>query len=412
MNVLIVHDREEVGREIENLAQEVCSRAHIDLVDDASSARARLASLYYDILIIDLTIPVVSGRGSNDFHVAEGLLEELFASPALLTPGNIVGITKDDNALDNVQNNIGPHLMAVIAEKDGSPWRKQLSDRVRYVMHSGRSRSRSLLTKHNLDLLIVTALDKELSPFREFFQLEENRATPGLSDFVFTDRDGQPRRGACFAIGRAGQPSAASETQGLICQLRPRLAIMTGFCGGVPNKADLGDVLFAGSAFDWDYGKWKPSEQVARLYSRPEPVVIRNSRTHRVARQLVEQGIQDPEPLHAQVARLSKGEILEPKLRLVPFASGSAVIGDPNVLVSIKALNEDIGGVDMESFGFYFACSYPHAAPPEFLCIKSVADECGPEKDDRLHASSSYSSAYIARVIATELWEFDPENNT
>lgn len=409
MNVLIVHDRKDVGLEIQGIVESLCSKTTSELVEDAASARARLANHFYDLLIIDLTIPVVPGRGSDGFHVAEGLLEELFASPTLLTPGNIVGITKDENALDNVQNNIGPHLMAVIAETDGAPWRKQLTDRIKYVLDSSEARARSLLTRHSLDLLIVTALDQELTPYRSFFKLEENQSTPGLSDFVFTDREGNARRGSCFAIGRAGQPSAASETQGLLCRLRPRLAIMTGFCGGVPGKVNLGDVLFAESVIDWDYGKWKPASPAARLYSRPEPVVIRNSRTHRIARQLVEHGLSDPKSLHSEVALLSKGEILEPTLRLAPFASGSAVIGDHNVLGEIKALNDNIGGVDMESFGFYFACQFAHAAPPEFLCIKAVADECGPDKDDRLHASSSFASAHVARVIATELWDFEPQ---
>lgn len=406
MNVLIVHDRKAVGSEITSIIAESCSDAKVELVADAASARAKLTVNFYDLLILDLTLPTVEGKDANGFQAAEGILEELMELRTLMTPGHIVGITLDEDALDNIQNNIGPHLMAVIAEDIDGVWRKHLADRLRYVFNSSASRSRALMTRHEFDLLVITALDKELTPFRDFFELQDYPPIPGVYEFAFTDKNGRTRRGACYAIGRAGQPSAASDTQGLLCQLRPRLAMMTGFCGGIPGKVDLGDVLFAEIAIDWDYGKWKPAEKISRLYSRPEPIVIRNSRTHRVARILIEEGLPESEAFVAEVMRLTKGEIREPKLHRVPFASGSAVIGDTDVLSSIKALNEDVGGVDMESFGFYVACNHAHAAPPEFICIKAVADECGTDKDDRLHIGCSYASAHVARVIATQYWDF------
>ena len=407
MKVLIVHDRAEVGEEIRSIILDLCPMSTPELVLDSASARDRLGSTFFDLLVLDLTIPVVHGRGNVGLQAAEGLLEEIVGSATLLAPGSVLGITQDVVALDTIQNNVGPHLMAIIHEDVDGRWRRQLSDRVQYVRDSASARSRSLLTKHELDLLIITALDKELAPYREFFELQDYQSIEGVSEFVFSDKNGTVRRGACYAIGRAGQASAASDTQGLVCQLRPKLAIMTGFCGGVPGKAELGDILFAELAMDWDYGKWKPLESVSRLYARPEPIVIRNSATHRIARRIVDQGVPDPDPLEAGVSRMSNGEIQRPKIDLVPFASGSAVIADEDVLTSIKGLNENIAGVDMESFGFYFACEHAHAAPPQFICIKAVADHCSLEKDDRLHATCAFASAYIARTIATRFWDFN-----
>ncbi len=412
MKILVVHDRAEIGEQIEEIAIQICQnsgvgRFDVDLVDCCSDARNRMAVNCYDLLIIDLTLPILSGGEVKGFQAAEDLLEELFASPQLLTPGNIVGITKDAIALDKIENNLGRHLMAVIPEDDTESWRKQIADRTRYVLNSSKARSHALLTKHDIDWFVLTALDKELAPLDDFFGLENNPAIPGLREFVFTDMKGTPRRGACFAIGRAGQPSAASAAQGLLCQLRPKLAIMTGFCGGIPGKANLGTILFAESAIDWDYGKWKPTKSASKLYSRPEPVPIRNSRTHLIARKIVEEGLRDPSPLNAKLKLLSNNEITEAVFDLKPFASGSAVVGAHDVLASIAGLNDSIGGVDMESFGFYFACQHAHAAKPEFICIKAVADDCGIEKDDRLHSVCCFASAYVAKAIATQYWDFD-----
>lgn len=405
MNILVVHDRKEVGDEIVEVAKSHgCDR--VCLVDDAVTARDCMAEDYYDLLILDLTIPNISGRGEATYQPAEALLEEVFSPGRIHTPGSILGITRDADALTRINTNIGSHLMAIIDQSDEAGWRSQLEDRLSYLRHSDKARTAAWLTKYDYDLLILSALDKELAPVGDLFELTEVTGLPGVQEFVFNDRHGKVRRGVCSAIGRAGQPSAASETQGLICQLRPKLAIMIGFCGGVPSKVELGDILFADGALDWDFGKWKPTNEVDRLYARPEPISIRNSQAHMLARRLVEAGVQRIDGVKEKMLSLSAGELLNPKIRLIPFASGSAVIGATNVLEGISSLNEAIGGVDMESYGFYYACQHSRAAKPEFICIKAVADACGHDKDDRLHAACCYASAAVARHIAAVEWEF------
>jgi nucleoside phosphorylase len=214
---------------------------------------------------------------------------------------------------------------------------------------------------------------------------------------------------ACFySAALAWNCSAVdTEAEGLICQLRPKLAIMIGFCGGVESKTNLGDILIAETAIDWDFGKWKPNASSSKLYSRPEPITIRGAPAHLIARRLVERGVHKIDGLAEAMSLRSAREITEPKIRLAPFASGSAVVADAHVLETLRSLNEDIGGVDMESYGFYYANRYSRAAKAEFLCIKAVADHCKPDKDDRLHDACCYASAELARHIVTREWAFD-----
>lgn len=405
MNVLVVHDRPEIGQKIVDILRDCCEGIEVTYCEDGSSARSALSAIFFDLLILDLTLPMVKGGKAAGFVVAEGLLEELFGSSNLMTPGNALGITQDRAALTTVNNNIGPHLMAVIEQTDLTDWEQQLVDRVKYVDQATNSRSASLLSRYDYDVLIMTALDKELRPIKERFDTVRHPLIDGVETFIFSDLQGVVRRGACFAIGRAGQPSASSETQGLLCQLRPQLAIMTGFCGAIPGKANLGDILIAESAIDWDYGKWKPGKVASELYARPEPIVIRNSRVHRLAREIVTYGVRRKQVLAREFELLTNGEIALSEIRMLPFASGSAVIGDVGVVESIQGLNDAIGGVDMESYGFYYACRYAHAAKPEFICIKAVADACGVDKDDRLHVGCSFASAFVAQDIMRR-WKY------
>lgn len=405
MKVLVVHDRKSVGDRIVEVATENFS-ANVEFVEDAVGARGAMTASYFDLLILDLTIPNIKDRGEPNYQPAEALLEELFTPGQILTPANILGITRERDALTRINSTIGAHLMAIIEEDDDGHWEYELKDRLSYVSISQKARTTAWLTKHDYDLLIITALDKELKPLRDLFELRETAALPGVYEFVFNDRHGRPRRGSCSAIGRAGQPSAASEAQGLICQLRPKLALMIGFCGGVPGKGDLGDILFGEIAIDWDYGKWKPTTSATKLYARPEPISIRNSRAHLLARRMVEANTAGIDGLADKMFAMSKGEITKPKMALTPFASGSAVIGDPQVLDSIRSLNDNVGGVDMESYGFYYASHYSRAAKPDFLCVKAVADDCSPEKDDRLHEVCCYAAAQVARHIIAVEWDF------
>jgi nucleoside phosphorylase len=406
MNVLIVHDREAVTVEISGIVLDVAPEAKVACVEDAVGARDALTADYFDLLVLDLTIANVAGRGEANYQAAEALLDEVFTPSRIFAPGNILGITREPDTLKRIASRIGAHVMAIIAEDDYGDWREDLKDRVAYVRSSQHARSAAWLTKHDYDLLLLTALDKELRPLRSMFEVSEIKGLPGVFEFVFNDRFGKVRRGACSAIGRAGQASAASEAQALVCQLRPRLAIMVGFCGGIEGKANLGDILIAESVIDWDFGKWKSSKPVAKLYARPEPISIRQDRSHRVARELADAGVSRIDGLTGAIIGRSKGKVTTPVIRLAPFASGSAVIADANVLENLRALNENVAGVDMESYGFYYACKYSRAAKPEFLCIKAVADDCGPSKDDELHEACCFASAEVARHIVAREWEF------
>ena len=63
MKILIIHDRPEVGTEFAKIAQEVAGAgARVDLVQDVRAAESKLKADYYDLVAIDLTLPMKAGR--------------------------------------------------------------------------------------------------------------------------------------------------------------------------------------------------------------------------------------------------------------------------------------------------------------------------------------------------------------
>jgi len=408
LKVLIVHDREPVVRDIQEALAKLEPGVETTWKEDSVSAREALRREFYDVGIFDLTIPNMkgSGAGDPDYTAAEMLFDELLTADTMNPPGDLIGLTRDSAALNRINTRIGPHLMAIVEEKEQRPWLEQLCDRVRYAHTSAAARQKLFRQRYDYEALIVTALDEELRPYRDLFELERLPGGEGAKAFNFYDLSGNIRRGVCFAIGKAGQASAAAHTQSLISEFRPQLCVMTGFCGGVVDKVRLGDVVISESVFDWDFGKWKIERGIRGLHARPEPLVLRNSEAHGIARQILDEGLFNADEILSIAGRLSDGHIQAINIHLKPTGSGSAVVADAEIVAKIRELNEDIVAIDMETYGFYYATTHTGFAKPEMLSIKGVADFCDSEKNDKFHEAASFLSASVAQEVLTRRWRF------
>lgn len=413
LKTLIVHDREDARDAIKQVLENAnIDGLAIDYARDGVSARGYLRDNLYDLLILDLTIPQIADRSVVDYRTASDLLQEIFYLGDLVFPGDIIGITKEIAAAEQVSQTIGPHLMAIIHEKsDSRQWEAELSDKIAYCAAVSKKRLALLLRHHDVDALIVTALDKEAKPFLNHFEMDPVEHFPGASRFLFRDSTGLKRRGILFSVGKSGQASAASYTQSLISYFRPRVAIMSGFCGGVRGKVELGDVFIFDTVYDWDYGKWYEtvgkidealaSEPVtaASFYARPTPIIMHDDQLTDDIRKLIVSSSLDTDEISGTLARLSNGKLTNFSLDRCSAASGSAVVGSKEIVDRIRSLSDDIKAIDMESYGFYHAAKNTRAAKPRFVCVKSVADWSDGTKEDSLHEACCWISSKVVLTL-------------
>lgn len=425
MKAIIVHDREPVAAAISDICVG-CGLLpdHVTCVSDASSARRAMRSTLYDIAIIDLTIANISGQDDPTYLVADQLLTEIYLLDDLKVPSDIIGITQDAATLERVSTSIATNVMTVVEEtRDDDRWKERLGQKVRYTLRASSHRQMGTNAQYDYDLLLFTALDEELEPFRNRFDFSDSGIFPRTYTFGFVDKDHQGRRGIAFSIGKSGEARAASFAQSLFSLFRPRLALMTGICGGVPDKTNLGDIVFAESALDWDYGKWlesdvssestsgdRPSGPEPRFVSRPDPISIRGSRAHGAVRDLLAgKALEEPGFLRS-IAEGSQGVIRSFASHLAPYGSGSSVISSGSILDQVRGLNDSIRGVDMECYGFYHAGVNTHVIKPELLCIKSVSDYSNGTKGDSHHQACSFASAKVGMLLAEEAWDFSRDS--
>lgn len=415
--MLVVHDRKDLLAELTALVSEVGGpRSVADPAEDMVGARDLLRLHHYDLAIVDLTIPPASGIDDTALRNADWLLTQAFEGGDFKTPGDVIAISRDGDAVEGIRNTIGEHVLAVLTEDPDGLWKARLKEKIAYVRNTRRSRALAANSAYDLDIAIITALDKEVKPFDTLLELTPSSEMQGAREFVLNSRDGRVRRGIALSVGTSGQAPAAASTQAILTQFRPQLIIMTGFCGGVEDKLHLGDVAVMRSSAPWDYGKWieqKNSDgaSVPKFLPRGEPVPIAVSEAERVVRGLLQMTVPFDEDALDRVRALSGGAIIKPKLRYVAAGSGSSVVTSTNTLGRIVEVNDAIHVVDMESYAFYHTCRRTPVVTPDYLCIKAVADFCNGDKDDKLHDACSFLSAWLAIEIIRKHYDFSKDRD-
>lgn len=409
-SVLIVHDRPTVAAAIRDVVISCgVDAAGIEVATDYYSARAMLGQHIFDLVIIDLTIPLSNDGGSASFQPVEQLLNELFKMDTLNPPGDIIGITREIDTLDLVDTSLGPHLMVSIPEDASGKWKSYLSDKVKYALRAAQTRYVSVNRHYAYDALIVTAMDREMEPYNDEFEFVDVKYFEGAKEFLFKDAAGAIRRGIAYSIGRSGQASAASHTQALVTCFRPRVTYMSGYCGGVKGKVELGDLVFFETTYAWDYGKWieegSPPSSIFRC--RPNPISVDGEPAHKIARQYVTSDFNRAPAMLTRIQELSLGRLDRFEVHLCPAASGSAVVANDDIVSRIRGLDDSIRAVDMEAYGFYHASKFTRVVRPHFMCVKAVSDFCNGEKEDGLHRVCSHISASVVIDALRSKWVFD-----
>ena len=75
------------------------------------------------------------------------------------------------------------------------------------------------------------------------------------------------------------------------------------------------------------------------------------------------------------------------------MATGSAVVADKDRLAPVVNQHRKLAAIDMEMFGFYFACARSKHRLEHFFGAKAVVDLADAAKGDEFHAYGCFVSA-------------------
>jgi nucleoside phosphorylase/CheY-like chemotaxis protein len=399
MKILFVDDD---NRKIKTIAPILKDRCGIDqdcihVSYDAMQARQALGETKFDLMILDLLLPLRAVDDPDVRHSTD-LLREIVLESDLRKPSMILGITRDMNARIAAEPLFQDHLWTVIEVNETSDeWTQRIVNCVRYLK-AGEERSPEA-KEYKIDVAILTALP---SP-----ELEAVHCLPWEWDVERPlDRTTMVRKGnfksggktfsvVCAAAPRMGMTATAILATKIIAIERPRFVLMTGICAGVEGRVSLGDIVFADPCWDYQSGKHvRDSDGGARFAIAPHQLSVSEAirtradqlRRDKSVWRSIEDGWQLPKPSQLN-------------MHIGPLASGSAVIADETQVEQIMTQQRQLLGIEMEAYGLFAAAQSADTPKPTAFAMKSVCDFANSRKDDSAQPYAAYTSAQAARVF-------------
>jgi len=398
MKILIVDDEaKRYPRLIDALAQIEIPRENIDIVPSARDARDRLATTAYDLLILDILIPL-NPEGESDSQNALDLLLEIHESETDARPRQIVGITSDLSVAGQVASQFEEWTWSVLDYSESNDeWITRATNCARYILSEIKSEA-VRPAEFQTDLAVVCALPSpELS---EVLALPWNwEAARPIDDCVFVhdghfEVEGRTVTVAATAAPRMGMVSTALLTATMINKLRPRLLAMCGICAGVQGKVRMGDVLLSEPAWDFQSGKRVSEQGNSQFAASPHQLY-----TPAIVRTHVEQIRADSTAMAGIASKFGENAPGISKIVIGPVATGSAVLADGAIIEEIKAQHRDLIGVEMEAYGLYAAAVASSHPQPLHFSLKSVCDFANSKKDDQHQRYAAFASANVLKLL-------------
>lgn len=390
IKVLVADDNPRRHQKLRHALGEIAGiTVQLDVVTSANEARQSLAGQQYDLMVMDIILPLRAEDDPSEQHSLE-LLTELTEFDSQHKPNLIVGLTADPELAQRVAPRFEAHLWTVVRySDDNDTWVAQIVNCVRYI-HDLNVRPQR--TGYQTDLVVLCALPEP--EFRAVMDLPWNWSAPRPLDDVTFIREGsfqaggQTRSVMAACAPRMGMVASALLAARLIMISRPRMLAMTGICAGIRGKANLGDVVLADPSWDWQSGKRARGDEGSLFAVAPHMLDVDATVRARFEQMRADRplfsGIADawPNPAPAQL-----------KLVIGPVASGSAVIADSTLVPEIQSQHREACGVEMEAYGVYAAAAATPGPKPLVFSVKSVCDFADELKDDTHQAYAAYTSA-------------------
>jgi nucleoside phosphorylase/CheY-like chemotaxis protein len=404
MNILIVDDSPQRYRRFVEAIQSLgIDQSDVDTAVGAKQADECLQKKQYDLLILDIVLPVWPQGEADPKHALDLLFTIHADDEPLHRPRHIVGITSDRAAADRAASEFAAYTWTIIEySPTDDAWLARLVACVRYLVQSREVAGIAARAKDHTDVAIVCALaTPELSRVLElpWNWLPEPSMLPDAT-FVhrgsFKDATGRTVSVAAAHAPRMGMVSSALLTASLIESLRPRMIVMAGICAGLRGKVGLGDVLLADPSWDFQSGKRVMEDNVSDFVARAHQLPV----SMKVRKLLQEMGRQKADA--AAIAAEYGGDPLsiEPKIMAGPVACGSSVLADGEVIEEIKRWQHgEVVGVEMEIYGVYAAAAAAAEPQPIAFAVKGVCDFADPDKADGAQDFAAYMSANVVRLM-------------
>lgn len=402
MKILIADDASAKIGVIKNTLKElpIYESLHIDQVLDLNGAKEKMVAEFYDLLILDLNMPLEIGE-APDMKAGAEFVDEIIDTNSIKKPIDIIVLSAFDSSVQEFKKQVERTGFLIIPyDENVLSWRETLKSRVSYLQLLREQRSYIPKPPH-CDILLVTAVSVEtnavinLAPTWRSFQID--------GDSTVYRKTVVEAKGKHFSVIHAqlpemGMTAASTHTAKAVLHFKPQYVIMSGIAGGLEKDANIGDILVATDV--WNYNSGKYVDTMGGKSSTPE--LCPDSK--HIILDRATQDMLTSNDFASELIRIKNsfpGNAPSSMLKLFygPMACGSAVVASKEVISIVREQSRKVVGLDMESYGVYYACrnvTYPGA---KAIVIKSISDFADCKKDDKNQEYAAYTSAQFVMYL-------------
>lgn len=396
MKILIVEDQDQKYEIVRSFLNEIDVGKQIDI----ERVRSFVGSLEltkdtpYDLVVLDILVPWTDDV-EVDENAAFEILKKLYNAERENSPKFVVGLTQENSILEKSINEFRKYGWNVYDFSQEIEWKLSIKNIIERLVR--------IREQESVDYAIVCALrDPELKAWEtvlpDVFRLDEEALDCNLV-WRAEIRDSIGRTVSCVATcpRHMGLPAASCLTTLVLSKFRPKVLIMTGITGGVRGKVNFGDILIA--APSWDYGSGKITNSVDPIsgMEKEDFIPATNEIPLRAWTQKVLQGLAESTNWKSTLIDgpdgLSKEAV---EVHFGPVASGVQVVATSTIPALLAQRNRKVIGIEMETYGLYYAAVNTSVSSPVFFSCKSVSDFADEGKNDQFRSWASEVSAHFA----------------
>jgi CheY-like chemotaxis protein len=124
LNILLVEDSDYKSQKVKEFIETIIPNVKINIATNQIDAQTYLAKNKYDLLLLDMLLPIRQG-GVPEKKGGENLLEELNSTDDLKQPIKTIALTQYKELQDSVRNNF-PELGAIQFDASSTKWQNSL----------------------------------------------------------------------------------------------------------------------------------------------------------------------------------------------------------------------------------------------------------------------------------------------
>lgn len=402
IKILIMDDDPVKTARIKSVLTGMClvDSEDIEEAHSLNSGRKMLAATFYDLLILDLVLPINDNEPIEPGK-SEGFINELYRIGRYKKPIYIIGLSQFEDKVEKNTNIYENKLWKLIHYNlQKNDWEEILQNAVDSIIETKKQLLSNLQQNQKYDIGIVCALSEEFEQMKIASGLEWKKVSiDGITnDFFAADLRTELGHSLKLIAGRNNMPGMQAASVMASCMFSLfgiESLFMTGICAGFKHNEDdtidFGDIFIAESEFD--YGSGKLCESVDGSFFKKNPKMLEcDFDLKGKMNTFIEE--KHPETLIARALDKKNLKMLDktPLIHFKPGACGSYVVTDKGFMKDLLKDNQKLRGLDMEGYGLYMTA---HILGKKCMMIKGVSDFADSDKGDTYHKMCSFSSAWF-----------------